>query len=75
MSDGADVVFALLGFAVLFGVGCLLGSNAANTRWELETVSRGVAIYCPLDGSWAWNDECKAPLWKWEPKEQMEEMK
>ena len=75
MRNGLVEGSVVLSFFAVIAVGFFLGRSATNTSWELEAVSRGVAIYCPLDGSWAWNDECKAPLWKWEPKEQMEEMK
>jgi len=29
-----------------------------NDLWKRDTVHRGLAIYCPTDGEWAWNGEC-----------------
>ena len=30
----------------------------SDTVWKLDAVHRGLAIYCPTDGHWAWVGEC-----------------
>ena len=42
-------------FAMLFAVGSW---GVTNTIWKQSTVDRGLAIYCPTDGQWAWVGEC-----------------
>ena len=32
--------------------------GVTNKNWKLDTVERGLALYCPTDGQWAWNGEC-----------------
>jgi 1,4-dihydroxy-2-naphthoate octaprenyltransferase len=46
---------------VLMGafIGACVFVSAYNWSWKFDTVSRGLAIYCPTDGSWAWVGECK----------------
>lgn len=29
-----------------------------NDVWKNEALERGLALYCPNDGQWAWNGEC-----------------
>lgn len=29
-----------------------------NNLWKADTVERGLAMYCPDNGQWAWNGEC-----------------
>lgn len=33
--------------------------GATNSYWRTETVERGLALYCPDDGHWAWKGECE----------------
>ena len=33
--------------------------GVTNNLWKQDTVERGLAIYCPTDGQWAWNGECE----------------
>lgn len=53
----------LFGIAVGFFLGALFGLGAGtdsqNGVWKKLTVERGLAIYCPTNGEWAWNGECK----------------
>jgi len=32
--------------------------GVTDSNWKHETVERGLALYCPNDGQWAWNGEC-----------------
>ena len=36
----------------------LLGAAEIQWAWQADTVDRGLAIYCPDDGQWAWIGEC-----------------
>ena len=29
-----------------------------NDHWKNEALDRGLALYCPNDGEWAWMGEC-----------------
>jgi len=42
-------------FGVLITV---MAWGVTNTLWKIDTVDRGLALYCPNDGQWAWNGEC-----------------
>lgn len=48
------VYFAVL-IAVLVAV---MAWGVTNTLWKIDAVDRGLALYCPMDGQWAWNGEC-----------------
>jgi hypothetical protein len=39
-------------------LGLWFGVLVTVMAWKLETVERGLALYCPTDGQWAWNGEC-----------------
>jgi hypothetical protein len=41
----------------LLGLGA--GADATKVDWQKLTVERGLALYCPKDGVWAWNGECE----------------
>jgi hypothetical protein len=49
---GLGVVLGLIVGAVAFGF-------TVESGWRTDTVNRGLAIYCPTDGEWAWVGECK----------------
>jgi hypothetical protein len=40
-------------------VGCALFGSMINSGWKTDIVNRGLAIYCPTDGQWAWVGGCK----------------
>ena len=40
-------------------IGGIIGFVATTAAWRAETVERGLAIYCPADGEWAWIGECE----------------
>lgn len=42
-------------FAVLIAVSSW---GVTSTIWRQDTVDRGLALYCPNDGQWAWMGEC-----------------
>jgi hypothetical protein len=42
-------------FGVLITV---MAWGVTNNLWKADTVERGLAMYCPDDGQWAWNGEC-----------------
>ena len=53
-------VLAISPFAVAgLIVGGVLFGNIVNSGWKTDSVDRGLAIYCPTDGEWAWVGECK----------------
>ena len=44
---------------IWFGLLLAVGSWGVTTNlWKADTVERGLAMYCPDDGQWAWNGEC-----------------
>ena len=44
------ICFGLMVAVISWGV--------TNNNWKRETVDRGLALYCPTDGQWAWVGEC-----------------
>jgi hypothetical protein len=42
-------------FCVAFAAGSW---GITNNLWKADTVERGLAMYCPDNGQWAWNGEC-----------------
>jgi hypothetical protein len=42
-------------FGALFAV---VSWGITNDAWERDAVDRGLALYCPMDGEWAWNGKC-----------------
>jgi hypothetical protein len=48
-------------FGVVLGliVGATFLGLTTSTGWKTDIVDRGLAIYCPTDGQWAWVGECK----------------
>jgi hypothetical protein len=55
MSDGVTFVLWTLWIVVLVSVGTI---GVTNNIWKSDTVERGLAMYCPDNGQWAWNGEC-----------------
>lgn len=53
----------LFGIAIGLFIGTLFaqgsGADSQDRVWKKMTVERGLALYCPNDGVWAWNGECK----------------
>jgi len=52
----AAITLALL---VVLVVGMTIGVAGISNEWRRATVDRGLALYCPTDGQWAWVGECK----------------
>jgi hypothetical protein len=50
-----DELVPVILFAMLFAVASW---GVTNALWKEDTVHRGLAMYCPTDGQWAWNGEC-----------------
>lgn len=53
----------LAGCFITFWVGLLFIVSpffTPNSYWEAEAIERGYALYCPLDGEFAWKGECDA---------------
>jgi hypothetical protein len=50
------VYIIILIFIVVMSAG--ISSSIARDNWQKQTTERGLAIYCPLDGEWAWIGEC-----------------
>lgn len=57
MSDN-DFGKALIAAFFAFVVGALIGGALIGTKWRASTIERGLAIYCPTTGQWAWKGEC-----------------
>jgi hypothetical protein len=58
MTDFRELIFfAILGGVLSFALSGF-GEYLERKHWEAETVSRGLAIYCPTSGDWAWKGEC-----------------
>jgi hypothetical protein len=55
----SEFVAWLFGIAVGFLLGALFAQGSGDRVWKKMTVERGLALYCPDDGVWAWNGECK----------------
>ncbi len=49
-------IAAALGIAIVSASAAL---SVERVLWRTETVQRGLAIYCPQDGQWAWVGECE----------------
>jgi hypothetical protein len=49
---GLGAVLGLIVGAVAFGF-------TVESGWRTDIADRGLAIYCPTDGQWAWVGECK----------------
>jgi hypothetical protein len=57
MTDTASAIM----FGVLIGlvIGISVAASISVNEWRNDTVKRGLAIYCPQDGQWAWIGECE----------------
>lgn len=55
------LLFVALAAAIVIGPveGYKAGKDASSREWQKTTVDRGLAIYCPSNGKWAWLGECK----------------
>jgi hypothetical protein len=53
-----DLLEVLAGLLVGFIIGAIGFGIGVNEDWRTDTVERGLAIYCPQDGQWAWIGEC-----------------
>jgi hypothetical protein len=49
----------LWGVTVGLIMGALFFGSMVNVGWRTDTVNRGLAIYCPTNGQWAWVGDCK----------------
>ena len=48
----------VMGLFVGLLMGTFIGDGASDFGWEQRTLQRGLAIYCPTNGQWAWLGEC-----------------
>lgn len=55
---GSAVTGVLLGMVVGLASTYFVGAAVTNGKWQQHLIERGLAIYCPLDGSFAFNGEC-----------------
>lgn len=55
----------ILGGCFIFALGGLVGSltteASRDLHWQQLLVDRGDAMYCPLDGQWAFKGLCELP--------------
>jgi hypothetical protein len=56
MGETIAVLWAGLMFGLLLAVASW---GVTHSLWKADTVERGLAMYCPDDGRWAWNGECE----------------
>ena len=55
----SDTIAGLIGGVALALLPTLyLGERLTTWEWQVETVQRGLAQYCPMTGEWAWIGEC-----------------
>jgi hypothetical protein len=47
------------GLLMGFIAGVMLATIFLNSTWESDLIDRGLAIYCPLDGQFAFVGGCK----------------
>lgn len=57
MSEEGGAVFVV--FLVGIVIGCFVGGAFISDEWEHVTIGRGLALYCPDNGNWAWKGECE----------------
>lgn len=53
-----DAWLAVMATLFLLGAGLIIGIAVERSGWQAETVERGLALYCPTDGDWAWKGKC-----------------
>jgi len=60
MSDFIKDAFLCFCSGISIGAALILFvfQDASEREWETKTVDRGLAIYCPKSGEWAWVGEC-----------------
>jgi hypothetical protein len=57
MHDGLAVCLIV---AAIISMGSVAGGlSHEKGQWEETTVARGLAMYCPNSGDWAWIGECE----------------
>jgi hypothetical protein len=39
-------------------MGLVIAGTLVRAEWRRDTVERGLALYCPSTGDWAWIGEC-----------------
>ena len=49
----------IMGMIVGALISALFVSSIVNTAWKTATINRDLALYCPLNGNWAWKGECE----------------
>ena len=55
MSETIAGLWAGLWLGILVAV---VSWEVTNNLWKADTVQRGLAMYCPNNGQWPWNEEC-----------------
>lgn len=53
-----DLMFLL--FVLCFGLasGIAIGHSTTSSIYKKQAISHGYALYCPIDGKFAWQGEC-----------------
>lgn len=59
MDSGIAITSACVIFVFLMFLANDFGVSNGIEKMQLEAVQKGYASFCPLDGKWAWNGECK----------------
>lgn len=57
MTDAVQEYLLMLLIGAFFGAMAGVALSASN--WRSDTVERGLALYCPDNGHWAWKGECE----------------
>ena len=55
-----EFIAAIFGFLIGIFLSGLIAFGISNSEWRAEANSRGLALYCPDNGEWAWKGECDA---------------
>ena len=60
MTEGKEMVVGaiLTGFVIGALFGTLFVGTLSNNKWEANTIERGLALYCPKTGDFAFTGEC-----------------
>jgi hypothetical protein len=58
MNAASDVSAYIIIFIFIVAMSATISSIITRDNWQKQTAERGLAIYCPLNGEWAWIGEC-----------------
>lgn len=59
MGDEGAAGGLFLGLVVGVIIGVIFATNITNEQWHTDLINRGHAIYCPINGEFAYKGECQ----------------